>query len=179
MKKSLIHLLHRLLAALGDAPAATAAAAPAAPSRVAEGQPAPKEAAADAPAMPLSSFPSQRPRIYNVRIVTSESRFPALMTALEKIGITGMTVTRVLGYGMEKGHNGIYSGADISSRLIPKIQCELVISKIPPERIVGIAKKVLYTGRYGDGKIFISSMENVVKIRTGEEGYDALQDKPL
>lgn len=176
MKNTLIHLLRRLLAALGDTPAAVASAAPSEPAGSSQASPA---ASADVPSMPLSSFPSQRPRIYNVRIVTSESRFPALMTALEKIGITGMTVTRVLGYGMEKGHNVIYSGADISSRLIPKIQCELVISKIPPERIIGIAKKVLYTGRYGDGKIFISSMENVVKIRTGEEGYDALQDKPL
>lgn len=118
-------------------------------------------------------------KMYSVRIITSESRFDALMTALERLGITGMTVTRVLGYGMEKGHNGMYSGVDIKSRLMPKIQCELIVSKIPPETIVDVAKKVLYTGRYGDGKIFISEMYNVVKIRTGEEGYDALQDKPL
>lgn len=101
------------------------------------------------------------------------------MEALEHAGITGMTVTRALGYGLQKGHRGMYTGATIESKLLPKIQCDLVISKIPPETIVDIAKKTLYTGKYDDGKIFISSMENVVKIRTGEEGFDALQDKPL
>lgn len=114
-----------------------------------------------------------------IAIITSELRFEALKDGLEKIGITGMTVTRVLGFGLQKGHTEVYRGAKIRSRLLPKVKIELVVSKIPIEKIVDTAKNILYTGHYGDGKIFIYDVENVVKIRTGEEGYDALQDYPI
>ncbi len=114
-----------------------------------------------------------------VSIITSRERFEKLKTALEAVGITGMTVTEVLGYGLQKGHSELYRGAAVASRLLPKLRIDLVVSAIPPETIVEIAKRVLYTGRYGDGKIFISTIDDVVKIRTGEEGFAALQDKPL
>ena len=114
-----------------------------------------------------------------VTIITSKERFLSLKTALENIGITGMTVTEVHGYGLQKGHTEMYRGASVASRLLPKIRLDIVVSAIPPRTIIDIAKKVLYTGKYGDGKIFISTVDNVVKIRTGEEGFDALQDYPL
>lgn len=171
MKNLMIRCLRSLLSAL-EGPAPYAPAMPTA-------QDIADAAVAAPPSVPASGFPSQRPRMYHVRIITSESRFAGLMNALERAGITGMTVTRVLGYGLQKGHNGMYTGAAIESQLLPKIQCDLVISKIPPETIIDIAKKTLYTGKYGDGKIFVSTIDNVVKIRTGEEGFDALQDKPL
>ena len=118
------------------------------------------------------------PKMTEVAIITSELRFEALKDALEKVGITGMTVTKVLGFGLQKGHADVYRGTKLRSRLLPKVKVELVVSAIPPQRIVDVAKKILYTGHYGDGKIFIYDVENVVKIRTGEEGYDALQDYP-
>ncbi len=184
MKKTCIKLLHKLLDTLEGRATVMCPTWPENARPEFHGTPAPEppdggNASAMPPTIPQTSLPSQRPRIYHVRIITSESRFDPLMTALESIGITGMTVTRVLGYGLQKGHNGMYTGTTIESKLLPKIQCDLVISKIPPETIVDVAKNVLYTGKYGDGKIFISSMNNVVKIRTGEEGYDALQDHPM
>lgn len=118
------------------------------------------------------------PKMTEVAIITSELRFEALKDALEKVGITGMTVTKVLGFGLQKGHADVYRGTKMRSRLLPKVKVEMVVSAIPPQRIVDVAKKILYTGHYGDGKIFIYDVENVVKIRTGEEGYDALQDYP-
>lgn len=115
-------------------------------------------------------------KLTQITIITSELRFEALKNALEKIGITGMTVTRVLGFGIQKGHVDMYRGAQVKSRLLPKVKVELIVSAISPQVIVNVAKKILYTGRYGDGKVFIYDVENVVKIRTSEEGYDALQD---
>lgn len=120
-----------------------------------------------------------RAHISCVTIITSEERFERLKVALERLGITGMTVTRVLGYGIQKGHGQMYRGAAVASKLVPKVQIDIVVSKIAPAAIISVAKQVLYTGRYGDGKIFVHTMDNVVKIRTGEEGFDALQDKPL
>ncbi len=113
-----------------------------------------------------------------ISIITARDRFEPLKIALESIGITGMTVTPVSGYGLQKGHAEMYRGAKVASKLVPKIQVKLVVSAIPPEKIVAVAKKVLHTGHYGDGKIFITPVTNVVKIRTGEEGFAALQDKP-
>lgn len=109
-------------------------------------------------------------------IVTSQDRFEALKDALDKIGITGMTVTKVLGYGLQKGSREMYRGVKVPSRLLPKVKIEIIVAKVPPEVVVNVTKKILYTGHYGDGKIFIYDVENVIKIRTGEEGYDALQD---
>ena len=113
-----------------------------------------------------------------VSIVTARERFEALKNALEGIGITGMTVTLVSGYGLQKGHSEMYRGAQVASKLIPKIQVKVVVSAIPPQTVIDTAKKVLHTGHYGDGKIFVTPVTNVVKIRTGQEGFDALQDFP-
>jgi Amt family ammonium transporter len=136
-----------------------------------------------AEAVPVTHLPSrsdnrQGPKMTQIAIITSELRFEALKEALEKIGITGMTVTRVLGFGLQKGHSDVYRGARVKSRLLPKVKVELVVSAIPTKTIVDVAKRILYTGRYGDGKVFVYDVENVIKIRTGEEGYDALQDYP-
>ena len=90
-----------------------------------------------------------------------------------------MTVTEVHGYGLQKGHTEMYRGASVASRLLPKIRLDIVVSAISPRTIIEVAKQILYTGKYGDGKIFVSTVDNVIKIRTGEEGFDALQDYPL
>ncbi|MDR1060683.1 MAG: adenylate cyclase [Clostridiales bacterium] len=116
-------------------------------------------------------------RMTKVTIVTRQNRFDALKAELTRIGITGMTVSQVLGCGMQSGEPEYYRGVPFEMRLLPKIMVDIVISKIPPEVVIETAKKALCTGRYGDGKIFVSDIENVVKVRTGEEGYDALQDE--
>ena len=92
------------------------------------------------------------------------------------LGITGMTVSHVLGCSVQKGKPEYYRGVQIEANLLPKIQVEIVVSKVPVRSVIETAKKVLYTGHIGDGKIFVYDVENVVKIRTGEEGFDALQD---
>ena len=117
------------------------------------------------------------PKMTKVDIVMNSSKLEALRSAMLKIGVTGMTVTNVLGYGLQKGHKRYYRGIEMESQLLPKTQVEIVISRIPVRTVVETAKKVLYTGQIGDGKIFVYDVENVIKIRTGEEGYDALQDE--
>jgi Amt family ammonium transporter len=116
-------------------------------------------------------------KLTKVSIVTNQNKFAGLQAAMDKIGITGLTVTNVLGYGMQKGHTEIYRGVPVETKLLPKIQIDIVISKVPVDTLVKAAKEALYTGSVGDGKIFIYDVENVVKVRTGEEGYDALQDE--
>ncbi len=116
-------------------------------------------------------------KMTKVTIVTSQNKFGGLQKALDGIGITGITVTNVLGYGMQKGYPQLYRGVPVEAKLLPKIQIDIVISKIPTEVLVNTVKKALYTGNVGDGKIFIYDVENVIKVRTGEEGYDALQDE--
>ncbi|MCL2176197.1 MAG: P-II family nitrogen regulator [Treponema sp.] len=111
-----------------------------------------------------------------VVIMTKRSMFEGLKNAFDKIGITGMTVTQVLGCGMQRGGKEYYRGIPLESSLLPKIKVEVVICKIPVKLCVDTIKKALYTGNIGDGKIFIYDVENVIKVRTGEEGYDALQD---
>ena len=111
-----------------------------------------------------------------VEIVFKEERLYALKDAMNKLGITGMTVSHVMGYGMQKGHTEYYRGVAVETDLRPKVQVDIVVSKIPVRDVIETAKKVLYTGHIGDGKIFVYDVENVVKVRTGEEGYDALQD---
>ena len=111
-----------------------------------------------------------------VSIVTRQDRFIPLQNALEALGVTGLTVTNVFGYGQQKGHEAYFRGVPMEARLLPKLKVEVVVSKVPVEDVVQAVRKALYTGRIGDGKIFIYDVENVVKIRTGEEGYDALQD---
>ena len=124
-------------------------------------------------------LPADGHRLYCVTIITSDKRFEILKAAMEAIGITGMTVTKALGYGLEKGQTQMYRGAAVSAKLLPKVRIDIVVSKISPRTIIEVAKKALYTGKYGDGKVFVSTIDNAVKIRTGEEGYDALQDYPI
>ena len=105
-----------------------------------------------------------------------QDRFEKLKAAMMSIGITGMTVTHVLGCGVQKGKPEYYRGVINEATLLPKVQVEIVVCKVPVKTVIETAKKVLYTGHIGDGKIFVYDVENVVKVRTGEEGYDALQD---
>ncbi len=112
-----------------------------------------------------------------VVILTKQDRFEALKNAMSKIGITGMTVTNVLGCGMQKGSTEMYRGVPVETHLLPKIKMEIVVCKVPVETVVETAKEVLYTGNIGDGKIFVYDVADVIKIRTGESGYDALQDE--
>jgi Amt family ammonium transporter len=115
-------------------------------------------------------------KISKVEIITKQSKFEALKTALDKIGITGMTVTNVLGYGLQGGRVEYYRGVEVETHLLPKIKIEIVVSKVPVRSVINVAKTILYTGNIGDGKIFVYDVENAVKVRTGEEGYEALQD---
>ena len=115
-------------------------------------------------------------KITKVEIICKESKLESLKNAMVGIGITGMTVSHVLGCGVQKGKPEYYRGVEVEASLLPKIQVDIVVSKVPVPTVVETAKKVLYTGHIGDGKIFVYDVENVVKVRTGEEGYDALQD---
>ncbi len=115
-------------------------------------------------------------KLTKVVIVTKQSRFEALKEALATIGVSGMTVTNVVGCGLQKGAPEYYRGAEVDMTLLPKIKMEVIVSAVPVETVVETAKKVLYTGHIGDGKIFIYDVENVIKVRTGAEGFDALQD---
>ena len=115
-------------------------------------------------------------KITKIEIITKQSRFEALKAAMNEIGVTGMTVTQVLGCGMQKGKSEFYRGVETEVNLLPKVQVEIVVTKVPVRTVIETAKSVLYTGHIGDGKIFVYDVENVVKVRTGEEGYDALQD---
>ena len=133
-----------------------------------------------AEAIPVKKVPSFAadgvPKITKVEIICKEARFDALKNAMSKLGITGMTVSHVLGCGVQGGRPEYYRGVPVETNLLPKVQVEIVVSKIPVQYVIDTAKKVLYTGHIGDGKIFVYDVENVVKVRTGEEGYDALQD---
>ena len=111
-----------------------------------------------------------------VEIVCKEAKLEPLKTAMMQIGITGMTVSHVLGCGAQKGKPEYYRGVPVDADLLPKVQIDIVVSKVPVRQVIETAKRVLYTGHIGDGKIFVYDVENVVKVRTGEEGYDALQD---
>ena len=124
----------------------------------------------------MPTFDDGTPKLTKVEIICKESRFEALKAAMMDIGITGMTVSHVLGCGAQKGKPEYYRGVQVEANLLPKIQVDIVVSKVPVRSVIETAKKVLYTGHIGDGKIFVYDIENVVKVRTGEEGYDALQD---
>ena len=120
--------------------------------------------------------PASGEKITKVEVVCKEAKLEALKNAMVGIGITGMTVSHVLGCGIQKGKPEYYRGVEVETSLLPKIQVDIVVCKVPVSQVVETAKKVLYTGHIGDGKIFVYDVENVVKVRTGEEGYDALQD---
>ena len=128
----------------------------------------------------VPAFPDDKelgsPKFTKVEIVCREARFDALKNALMGLGITGMTVSHVLGCGVQGGKPEYYRGVALETNLLPKVQVDVVVSKVPVRSVIETAKQVLYTGHIGDGKIFVYVVENVVKVRTGEEGYDALQD---
>ncbi|MBQ7183213.1 MAG: ammonium transporter [Clostridia bacterium] len=123
----------------------------------------PKEKAPDAP-------------VYTrVQIICRPGSLESLKSAMNGIGITGMTVTNVMGYGLQKGKPEYYRGTPVEVTLLPKVQVDIVVSKVPVRQVIDTARSVLHTGHIGDGKIFVQDVENVVRVRTGEEGYDALQ----
>ena len=127
-------------------------------------------------AVKVVSMPVQTTGIYKVVIIAKLSRYDKLRRAMNDLGVTGMTVTQVMGCGIQKGAGERYRGAELDATLLPKVKVEVVVSKIPVENVVEAAKKVLYTGHIGDGKIFVYDVAKVVKIRTGEEDREALQD---
>ncbi|MDE5873337.1 MAG: ammonium transporter, partial [Lachnospiraceae bacterium] len=114
--------------------------------------------------------------IYKIVIVAKLSRYEKLRRALNELGVTGMTMTQVMGCGIQKGAGEMYRGVELDATLLPKVKIEVVVSKIPVAQVIETAKKTLYTGHIGDGKIFVYNVEQVVKVRTGEEGFAALQD---
>ena len=111
-----------------------------------------------------------------VSIYCNQSRFEELKAAMAQIGVTGMTVTQVMGCGAEKGMTGYYRGVSMTMSLLPKLKIDIVVSTVPVERVIATAKQTLYTGHVGDGKIFVFNVQNVIRVRTGEEGYAALAD---
>ena len=114
--------------------------------------------------------------IHKIVIIAKLSRYDYLKKSMNDLGVTGMTVTQVMGCGIQKGAGEMYRGVEMDATLLPKVKVEVVVSKIPVEDVIEAAKKALYTGHIGDGKIFVYNVDKVVKIRTGEEDYDALQD---
>ncbi|MBN2852223.1 MAG: P-II family nitrogen regulator [Clostridia bacterium] len=113
-------------------------------------------------------------KMTKIDIITRPEKFEALKQALNEIGVTGMTVYQVLGCGIQKGKTEFYRGAPLEINLLPKIKLETVVCEVPVSEVIRVAKEVLYTGEIGDGKIFVYDVENVIKIRTGEEGVRAL-----
>ncbi|MCC8042093.1 MAG: ammonium transporter [Oscillospiraceae bacterium] len=128
-------------------------------------------------AIPLEmNINSEDTEIYMVTIICKQEKFDALKNALDDIGVTGITVTQALGCGTQKGFRHYYRGVKLEARLLPRVKVEIAISKIPVSAVINAARKALYTGHIGDGKIFVSPIYNVVRVRTGVSGYDALQD---
>jgi Amt family ammonium transporter len=124
----------------------------------------------------IERLPDAKNKYTKVSIVCKQGKFDDLKNALSEIGVTGFTVTNILGCGTQKGASEMYRGVPIETTLLPKIKVEVVICKVPVETVVEAARKALYTGHIGDGKIFVYDVEDVVRVRTGESGYDALQD---
>ena len=131
-----------------------------------------KNAAVKVAAAPVASASG----IYKVVIIARLSRYDVLRKALNDIGVTGMTVTQVMGCGIQKGAGEKYRGAEVDATLLPKVKVEVVVANIPVDTVIETAKKTLYTGHIGDGKIFVYAVDKVVKIRTSEENFEALQD---
>ena len=140
---------------------------------VKEAVPVEVAAAAVEPSAPVGGV-----KMTKIDILCKMERFDALKRAMFDIGITGMTATNVMGCGEQRGKTeGYFRGAKVEATMLPSLQVSIVVSKLPVSLVVNTARKVLYTGNIGDGKIFISNVENVIKVRTGEQGYDALQDE--
>ena len=126
--------------------------------------------------MKVAVAPLESANIFKVAIIAKLSRYDQLKKAMNDLGVTGMTVTQVMGCGVQKGAGEMYRGVEVDATLLPKAKVEVVVSKIPVETVIEAAKKALYTGHIGDGKIFVYNVSKVVKVRTGEEGVVALQD---
>ena len=139
------------------------------------------EAAPVAAAVPVAAVRAEKapdaPVYTRVQIICRPASLESLKSAMNGIGITGMTVTNVMGYGQQKGKPEYYRGTPVEVTLLPKVQVDIVVSKVPVSQVIETARSVLYTGHIGDGKIFVQDVENVVRVRTGEEGYDALQSE--
>ena len=131
-----------------------------------------------AASVPEPSAPVGGVKMTRIDILCKMERFDALKRAVFDIGITGMTAANVMGCGEQRGKTeGYFRGAKVEATMLPNMQVSIVVSKVPVSLVVNTARKALYTGNIGDGKIFISNVENVIKVRTGEQGYDALQDE--
>ncbi len=125
---------------------------------------------------PVTASTDRPNKMTKISIIINQDKLDILKAALDNMGITGITVVQALGCGMQKGHIEYYRGVEYDTHLLPKVKVDIVVCAIPVETVIETVKKVLRTGRIGDGKIFVYDVENVIKIRTGEEGYDALQD---
>ena len=132
--------------------------------------------AAKEAAVPVVSASTSPSGLHKVVIIAKLSRYDKLRKAMNDLGVTGMTVTQVMGCGIQKGAGQKYRGAELDATLLPKVKVEVIVGKIPVESVIETAKKTLYTGHIGDGKIFVYDVAQVVKVRTGEEGVAALQD---
>ena len=147
------------------------------PSVLSEGEEAPVAAAVPVTVAPGTTLTATgAPKFTKIVIITRQNKMTDLMHALNSIGVTGITMTNVLGCGTQKGKTNYYRGAELEMNLLPKVKIEVVVSAVPVEKVVTTARKALYTGHIGDGKIFVYDIENVIKVRTGEEGYAALQE---
>ena len=116
-------------------------------------------------------------KITKIEIITRSSKLDDLMKALNEIGVLGMTVSQVFGCGLQKGHQEVYRGKKYDINLVPKIKVETIICEIPVEKVLDTAQRVLRTGHFGDGKIFITELNDAVRIRTGQHGPEAIMDK--
>lgn len=145
-------------------------------SLIADAENVPVEKAVSVTKISSVSSEINKNKFTKIVMVIKQEKFEALKAAMNQIGVTGITVTNVLGAGMQKGTAEYYRGVPVDISLLPKVKVEVVVCKVPVETVVEAAKSAIYTGHIGDGKIFIYNVENVIKIRTGEEGYDALQD---
>ncbi len=119
---------------------------------------------------------TEKNKYSRISVICRQNKFENLKHELSAVGVTGFTVTQVLGCGTQKGAGEMYRGVPIEATLLPKVKVEVVVSKVPVETVVEAARKALYTGHIGDGKIFVYDVEDVIRVRTGESGYDALQD---
>lgn len=120
----------------------------------------------------------QQRKITKIDIITRPEKLEALKDALNEIGVLGITVSQVYGCGTQKGHKEIYRGREYEINLLPKIKVETVVCEIPVERVLEVAQKVLRTGKFGDGKIFVYELSDAVRIRTGQRGAEAIMDIP-
>ena len=120
----------------------------------------------------------QERKITKIDIITRVSKLEELKDALNEIGVLGMTVSQVYGCGLQRGHKEVYRGREYEVNLVPKIKLETVVCEVPVEKVLEVAQKVLRTGEFGDGKIFVYELADAVRIRTGQRGVEAIMDIP-